>query len=300
MNRKLGSRNLARKPQNPPMLWKTPRLTLDLTHRAVVMGILNMTPDSFSDGGNYDCLPAALGHARLMISQGAEIVDIGGESTRPGAKKISVEEEIHRTQPVIAALRDEWQGLISIDTSKAEVAAAAISAGADIVNDVTGLRGDREMLCLCKRTGVGLVIMHMQGEPLTMQMAPAYDDVIATVREFFSERYATLASHGIDPLAMCFDAGFGFGKSFLHNRTLLCGLEELVVEGRPLLLGASRKSFLATFLKRHGQEGNVASRDAATAAVTSYARAKGAMVHRVHDVLANVTALRIYEELHTG
>lgn len=281
---------------NCPMIWKTRHATLDLTRRSRVMGILNVTPDSFSDGGAHFSADTALSHARSMIAEGAELIDVGGESTRPGALAVSTGEEIARTAPVIAALRAEWPGLISIDTSKAAVAEAALAAGADIVNDVSGLRADPRMLEVCARSACGVVVMHMQGNPETMQRAPSYSDVIGEVREFFLERYRTLTEAGIDARALCFDPGIGFGKTLDHNLTLLRDLGALMVHERPLLLGFSRKSMIGMVLGSDALE----ARDWPTVAITANAREKGVMLHRVHQVRRNSEALRMTEAILDG
>ena len=244
------------------------------------MGILNVTPDSFSDGGRHGGLDGALAHAREMIAEGAAIIDIGGESTRPGALPVAADEEIRRTVPVVAALRKEWDGLISIDTSKAEVADAAMATGADIVNDVSGLRADPAMPGICGKWHCGVVVMHMQGEPRTMQAAPHYEDVVAEVAGFFAERLRTLVAAGIDGEVLCFDPGIGFGKSLAHNIDLLRALDRLAPEGRPLLLGVSRKSFIGKLL---GTD-DLTQRDWPTVAITARARAQGVALHRVHAV----------------
>ncbi len=281
------------KPPISPMIWKTRRGSLDLSRRARVMGILNVTPDSFSDGGRHADPAAALEHARGLISQGADIIDIGGESTRPGAQPVSADEETARTVPVIAALRGEWDGLISIDTMKSAVAAAALDAGADIVNDVSGLRADPAMSALCAAAGCGVVVMHMKGEPRTMQIAPHYHDVVAEVCGFFHERLEALAASGIDEAAICYDPGIGFGKTLNHNLALLRALGGLAPENRPLLLGVSRKSFIGKLLGNDGFH----QRDWPTVALTARAREQGVMLHRVHDVPPNVQALRMVEAI---
>jgi dihydropteroate synthase len=273
------------------MIWISNRGPLDLSRHARVMGILNVTPDSFSDGGHHPGPEAALAHARRMIAEGADLIDIGGESTRPGADPVPADEEIRRTVPVVAAIRKEWDGWISIDTSKAAVAAEALAAGADVVNDVSGLRADPEMIPLCAARGCAVVIMHMQGEPRTMQAAPHYDDVVAEVGAFFQERLATLTRAGIAADAICFDPGIGFGKNLDHNLALLRALDRLDTAGRPLLLGVSRKSLIARLL---GND-DLTLRDWPTAAITALARDKGVMLHRVHEVRANVEALRMVE-----
>ncbi|MEJ6573199.1 MAG: dihydropteroate synthase [Akkermansiaceae bacterium] len=276
------------------MIWKTRHRTIDLTHHGMVMGILNATPDSFSDGGKHSQGGAALGRALEMVEQGAGIIDIGGESTRPGAAEVSVKEEMNRTIPLIKSLRNETDVLISIDTSKSIVAAAAIEAGADIVNDVTGLR-DEEMIPLCAESGVGICIMHMLGEPRTMQKNPSYENeggVVAAVKSFFKERLATLTSQGIDPDCICFDPGIGFGKTLEHNLELLRHLSELQ-EDRPILLGVSRKSFIGVLT----DEDDPKKRDAVTAAITAMTYRSGIKLHRVHDVVTNVHALRLAQAL---
>jgi dihydropteroate synthase len=257
------------------------------------MGILNTTPDSFSDGGKFDAPAAALGHARQMISEGAAIIDIGGESTRPGALAVSAEQEIRRTAATIRAIRSEWDGLISIDTTKSSVAREALAAGVDIVNDVSGLTADPEMAAVCAASDCGIVIMHMQGTPADMQDTPTYSDVTEDVRRFFVDRLAYLTTLGIDPTRLCFDPGIGFGKTLEHNLALLQHLPALAPSGRPLLLGVSRKSFLAKITAAAEPH----ERDAPTAALTALARSRGIMLHRVHDVKGNLAALRATEAL---
>ena len=287
------------------MIWKTCRKSLNLTDRGVVMGILNATPDSFSDGGLYHTGLPAIEHALRMVADGAGIIDIGGESTRPGAPAISAEDEMARVIPLIEALRGKSEVLISIDTSKASVARAALEAGADIVNDVTGLTGPdsgTEMAEVCGQYGAGIVVMHMQGTPQTMQDQPDYEKeggVVADVQAFFEERMTTLATlsdHGIDPDCLCFDPGIGFGKTLEHNLALighLGAIQESIQPKRPILLGVSRKSFLGTLTG----ESDASARDAATAVVTALACQDGIRLHRVHDVAANVQAMRLAESL---
>jgi dihydropteroate synthase len=280
----------------PPPLWKTRVQTINLGRRALVMGILNVTPDSFSDGGYFGETAGALARARELIAEGADMVDVGGESTRPGAAAVGAEEEVARTVPVIETLRKEWGGLISIDTSKASVAEAALEAGADVVNDVTGMRGDARMIAVCREAQAAVVVMHMQGDPRTMQKEPHYDDVVEEVRAYFQERYATLTSEGIAAERICFDPGIGFGKTLAHNLLLLKQLPRLVVEGRPLLIGLSRKSFLGRALGSM----EMAEREWPTVAMSAYTRLQGAMIHRVHEVQANREALRMVEAVEEG
>jgi dihydropteroate synthase len=193
------------------------------------MGILNVTPDSFSDGGRYNGVEAAAAHARDMVQAGADMIDIGGESTRPGAAAVDAAEEMRRVLPVIEALRAAMPELrLSIDTRHAEVARAALQAGADVVNDITGL-ADAEMRCVCAEMPCGVVIMHMQGTPETMQKAPRYDDVVAEVRDFFAARVALAVASGIAPERICLDPGIGFGKTRAHNLALIRHLEKLRV-----------------------------------------------------------------------
>ena len=267
---------------------------LDLGRRGEIMGILNVTPDSFSDGGAYSGADAAVAHGLEMLDAGARIIDVGGESTRPGAAPVSREEEERRVLPVIEALAAARpEALISIDTSKAAVAEAACRDGAVIINDVTGLRGDPRMAAVAAETGAGVVIMHMQGTPRSMQQAPAYRDVVAEVREFFEERYRTAVAAGIAAEAIVFDPGIGFGKTLDHNLALLRNLDRLTVADRPLLLGVSRKSFLGKIV---GSE-EIADRIGPTAVATAFARRLGVRLHRVHDVGINRDALRMAEAL---
>lgn len=275
------------------MIWKTRRMVWDLSRRGEIMGILNVTPDSFSDGGRHADFLSAMEHARRMISEGAAILDVGGESTRPGASPVEAGEEMRRVVPVVKELRAEWDGMISVDTSKAAVAAEALAAGADIVNDVTGLAGDPAMAGVCRDAGCGVVVMHMQGEPRTMQANPKYDDVVAEVAAYFVRRLDGLAEAGLDPQTICVDPGIGFGKSTEHNLALLRATDRLAPAGRPLLLGVSRKSFLGNVL---GTD-SVDARDWPTAAITAWTRAAGVRIWRVHEVRRNVEALRMAEAI---
>lgn len=274
--------------------WQTSRRTFDLTARGLVMGILNVTPDSFSDGGQHFTLEAALAHARQMAAEGAEILDVGGESTRPGAESVPVAEELRRVLPVIEALAGETGAALSIDTRRPEVAEQAVRAGAEIVNDVSGLR-EPAMRAVVARHGVGAIAMHMQGEPRTMQAAPHYEDVVAEVRESFRQSTAACLGSGIEMSHLAFDPGIGFGKTAAHNLSLLRSLENLSVEGRPLVLGASRKSFLSKVTGTTAVE----DRFWPTVAVTGYARACGVRIVRVHEVKPNAQALRMMEAMLT-
>lgn len=269
--------------------WKIGEKVIDLTERALLMGVLNVTPDSFSDGGEFFATEAAVKHGLEMAQEGADIIDIGGESARPGAKPVPPNEEMERVLPVIERLAGAGEFLLSIDTSKSAVARAALAAGAHIINDVTGGRGDRDMFALAAETGAGLIIMHMQGTPETMQLKPSYDDVVREVAEFFRQQFVEAVRSGIDPICIAFDPGIGFGKTVAHNLELLAHLPRLRVENRPLVVGVSRKSFLGKIA------GLPPDRTSATIALTSLLRERGAQVLRVHDVAANANALRTTE-----
>lgn len=275
------------------MIWKIRDREIDLSRRARVMGIINATPDSFSDGGSFLDPQAALAHGLQMVAEGAEILDIGGESTRPGAQSVKEDEEIRRVLPIIQALRRESQVLLSIDTSKAAVARAALDAGADIINDVTGLRGDPDMAALAAASKAGIVIMHMQGEPRTMQVAPTYGDVIHEVGEFFRQALTRSVACGIDPMRIALDPGIGFGKTPEHNRRLLAELSAFVEFGRPLLVGVSRKSFLGWLAGSPAMD----DRFWPGVALTSLCRERGASILRVHDVKPHTEALRMTEAI---
>ena len=272
--------------------WKIAGEVFDFSIRGWIMGVLNVTPDSFSDGGRFFQIPQALAQARRMIAAGANIIDIGGESTQPGAHPVDVVEEKRRVIPVIKELAAE--ALISIDTSKAEVAAAALDAGAKIVNDVTGGRGDEAMWPLLAERRAGFIIMHMQGTPRTMQRAPFYRDVVVEVSDFFRQQYACAINSGIDPMTLAFDPGIGFGKTLEHNLSLLKNLPRLRINDRPIVVGVSRKSFLG---KISGHNGSIHNRLLPTVAFTSLLRMNGADVLRVHDVEENVEALRVADAL---
>jgi len=273
--------------------WKIGGDIVDLARHGMIMGVLNVTPDSFSDGGNFFSIEKAVAHGVKMTGEGAQIVDVGGESTRPGAESVFSQEELHRVIPVIEKLRSKIDTFISIDTSKAEVASAALDVGASIVNDVTGGRGDPEMMPLIAKRSAAFVIMHMQGNPRTMQIEPRYLDVVAEVADFFRQQYGRALECGVDPMAIAFDPGIGFGKTPEHNLELLKHLAGLRVQDRPLVIGVSRKSFLG---KLTGAS-NTNERLAPTIALTSLLRSRGANVLRVHDVKENAAALRVTEAI---
>ncbi|MCD6128415.1 dihydropteroate synthase [Candidatus Bipolaricaulota bacterium] len=247
--------------------------------RVLIMGILNVTPDSFSDGGRFLSPDAAVERALAMEKEGADIIDVGGESSRPGAEPVPVEEELRRVLPVLERLRGKLRIPISIDTTKAEVAEAALRAGASIVNDISALRFDPAMASLVAKFGAGLVLMHMLGTPKTMQQAPHYEDVVTEVRDFLAERAQYAQSQGIPREAIAVDPGIGFGKTVEHNLELLRRLPELVELGFPVLVGPSRKSFIGAILGLGVEE-----RLEGTLAACAVAVVRGADILRVHDV----------------
>ena len=253
-----------------------------------LMGVVNVTPDSFSDGGLYLDSEAAVAHGEKLLGDGASILDVGGESTRPGALEVDEAEELRRTQPVIAALASE--ATASVDTSKLVVAEAALDAGASIVNDVTALRRDPEMAALCADRGAGVVLMHMPGNPRTMQDDPRYEDVVDDVKAFLAGRVEFAVGEGIAEERIWLDPGIGFGKTVEHNLELLRRLAELRDLGRPLVIGASRKSFIGKI------DGSVVDeRLGGSIASSVLAAAEGADVLRVHDVAETAEAMRVAE-----
>lgn len=273
--------------------WRIQGQDHDLTRRGMVMGIVNVTPDSFSDGGRYLDTGRAVEHALSMVQEGADILDIGGESTRPGADPVDETEELKRVLPVIRAVRSTTRTLISIDTMKASVARAALDAGASIINDVTGLRADPAMIRVAADSQAGLVVMHMIGTPRTMQQQAVYEDVVVDVKSYFEERHRVLADQGIDPSRIVWDPGFGFAKTLEHNLALMNALPDLAVHGRPVLVGVSRKTMISRLLETD----EVADRDWPTVALTSQARELGARIVRVHQVQPNVHAMRMTEAI---
>ncbi len=275
------------------MIWKTGRRTFDLAHRGVIMGVINVTPDSFSDGGNFIAVGTAVDHGLRLAGEGAEILDIGGESTRPGAAPVTAEEELRRVIPVIERLAGKTSAALSIDTSKASVARAAVEAGAEIINDVTALRGDEEMARVAVESQSAVVLMHMRGTPRTMQQDPQYGDVVTEVADHLEQRVAAARAAGIENDRVAIDPGIGFGKTVEHNLQLVAGLGRFAPLGHPVLLGVSRKSFLATA----AQCPEVEDRDVPTAVLTAEGYRLGARIFRVHAVRPNVQALRLAESL---
>jgi dihydropteroate synthase len=259
----------------------------------LVMGIVNVTPDSFSDGGKFIDPEAAISHGLELVRQGAAILDVGGESSRPGAAPISLEEELHRILPVIRGLRERTDVPISVDTWKAEAARQALEAGAHLVNDITALQGDPEMAEVVRSSGAGVVLMHMQGTPATMQVNPTYSDVVGEVIAFLEARLQATADLGIARTQVVLDPGIGFGKRSEHNLELLARLDQLGRLGRPVCLGVSRKGFLGRLLDRPLEE-----RLAGSLAAVCHALAQGsAQIFRVHDVAPTRDVIAVFAAL---
>jgi dihydropteroate synthase len=270
------------------MFWQTSRFRIDLT-RPRVMGIVNVTPDSFSDGGSHGNAASAAAHCEQLLKEGVDILDIGGESSRPGAQPVSGDDEWARVQLVLKSALT-LRCPVSIDTAKTEVMQRALDLGVDIVNDINALRAPGAMEVVAAHPNCGVCLMHMQGEPRSMQSAPAYDDVLVTVRDFLASQVAQLRAHDVAEERIVLDPGYGFGKSIEHNLALFRRQRELLQLGHPLLIGWSRKSTLGVLTGRGPGERMVASVAAALAAVEL-----GASVVRVHDVAATVDALKIWE-----
>lgn len=280
---------------NAPVL-ETRHGVVDMRRRTAVMGILNVTPDSFSDGGRYVDVDAALAHGVEMVRQGASIVDVGGESTRPGADAVPLEEELERVIPVVRGLRARVAAPISIDTYKEAVARPALEAGADMVNDISALRFDPAMAGLVAAEDVPVVLMHMQGRPRTMQRAPRYVDVVREVAAFLRERAAFAVERGVGAHRIVVDPGIGFGKDMGHNLELLRRLDALVALGRPVLVGLSRKAFLGRLLDEDAPDARLeGSLAGAAAAVLA-----GAHMIRAHDVAETCRAVRVAEAIRAG
>jgi dihydropteroate synthase len=270
--------------------WRLRTLTLMFERRPRVMGILNVTPDSFSDGGRYDGFRPAVDRALQLQADGADLIDIGGESTRPYSTPVTAAEELRRVIPVLERLQEELRVPVSIDTSKAAVAREALAAGAEVINDITGLGGDPEMLPLAIASGAGVCAMHMQGTPQTMQDRPQYDDVVADIFHWLAERRDRLEAEGLDPARLCLDPGIGFGKSHQHNLTLMAGCHRFHALGRPLLVGHSRKGFIGKLLGDPAADRTLGTVGAALALA-----AQGVQVIRVHDVRPLRDALALFE-----
>ena len=267
-------------------------MRLEFGSKVLVMGILNVTPDSFSDGGRFTDEDSIGAQVNSMLEAGADIIDVGGESTRPFAEPVAVPEELARVLPAIRLIRQCSEIPVSIDTTKSEVARQALAAGADIINDISALRFDPDMIALVRETEVPVIIMHMQGTPSDMQVDPHYDDVVFEIKDFFRERLTWAENNGVSGKRFIVDPGIGFGKTVRHNLTILKRLQEFTDLNCPVLIGHSRKSFIGKLL---GSE--VADRDTATAAVSALCVPKGVAILRVHDVEKTVQAVRLAEAI---
>ena len=277
------------------MRWRGRQFEMDFPRPPLLMGIVNVTPDSFSDGGQYFDPERAVAHALELVAEGADLVDIGGESTRPRALPVEEDEELRRVLPVIRGLRARSEVLISVDTRKPSVAEAALAAGANVLNDIAANREEEAMWRVVAATGAGYLCMHMQGTPETMQVAPHYKDVVEEVRSFFVDRLQRLARVGVEPDQVAFDPGFGFGKGLEHNLALLRSLSCLISLGRPVALGVSRKSFIGKLL---GVE--VGARLPASLACACWAVQAGVQIVRTHDVAATRQAIRMTQALQSS
>lgn len=261
--------------------------------RPLVMGIVNVTPDSFADGGRFFSPEAALAHARHLVAAGADILDVGGESTRPFSEPVPLDEELGRVLPVISAIRAEMDVPLSIDTYKAEVARRALEAGANLINDISALRFDPDMAPLAAATGAPVILMHMKGTPRDMQTDPRYDDLLGEIKAFLAERRDFALAHGIAPEAIVLDPGIGFGKTFAHNLQILNHLDTFLDLGCPLLVGPSRKAFIGHYLGGLPPD----DRDEGTLAALAVALLKGAKILRVHNVAAAVRFLTLFQAI---
>src|SRR4051794_22915466 len=279
-----------------PLHWSYAGHTLSLGPRPLVMGIVNVTPDSFSDGGQFSSTDAAVEHGLRLAADGADLLDVGGESSRPGSQPVSLEDELARVVPVVRGLSGRLSIPISVDTTKAEVARQAMAAGAAIVNDITAGLGDPDMAAVAREAGAGVVLMHMQGTPATMQRSPTYADVVGEVRDFLAERVRAWVAAGVPAERIAVDPGIGFGKTYDHNLALLKHLGALSAIGRPVLLGVSRKGFLKQITGRP-----VTDRLPASLAACCFCVTRGtAHILRVHDVAATADAARVLAALVAG
>jgi dihydropteroate synthase len=273
-------------------VWRCGRHVVPLGRRTLVMGIVNVTPDSFSDGGSYANVDDAVKHATQMVADGADLLDVGGESTRPGSEVVSPDEEMHRVVPVIRRITDEHPDIpVSVDTRKPDVARAALEAGATIVNDVSA-GGDRAMFGVVAETGAGMILMHMKGEPKTMQDDPTYYDVVAEVRGFLGDRIEAALAMGIGLEQLCIDPGLGFGKTLEHNLAILHEIRAFHHLRVPVLVGPSRKGFIGTLT---GAE--VDDRMEGTAGVVAWCAAEGVDIVRVHDVKEMTRVVRVVDAI---
>jgi dihydropteroate synthase len=270
-------------------------MRLEFGSKVLVMGILNVTPDSFSDGGRFFSNSSIGAQIDTMMEAGADIIDVGGESTRPLADPVSIEDELARVLPAIRQIRERSTIPISIDTTKAEVARKALDEGADIINDISALRFDPNMISLVRENEVPIIIMHMQGTPSDMQVDPHYDDVVVDIKDFFKARIAWAEENGVSGKRFIIDPGIGFGKTVEHNLSILKRLAEFSELGCPVLIGHSRKSFIGKLLNTE-----VGERDVATAAVSALCAVIGVSILRVHDVEKTVEAVRLAEAINNA
>ncbi|MDX1966409.1 MAG: dihydropteroate synthase [Planctomycetaceae bacterium] len=280
------------RPRQVTFEWQIRGGKLRLGERTLVMGIVNITPDSFSDGGKFLAATAAVEHALQLENEGADLLDLGGESTRPGAEPVSELEELRRVIPVVERLAGQVRIPLSIDTTKARVAREALAAGAAIINDISGLRSDPEIADVCREFGAGVICMHMQGTPQTMQHAPTYQDVVAEIAEFFRERQKSLAASGLAAEQLVWDPGVGFGKTAQHNLDILGNIGVFRELGRPVLIGHSRKRFLQKVLGKPVDE-----RMFGTLGVSLALAAQGVDIIRVHDAAAHRDALIAFQSV---
>ncbi len=276
--------------------WRCRDRVIETASRALVMGIVNVTPDSFSDGGRHNTTEKAVEHALKLIADGADILDVGGESSRPGAGPVALDEERRRVLPVVRELVRQSSVPISIDTVKAEIAEESLQAGACVINDITALRGDPRMAGIVRDQRAGVILMHMQGEPATMHLNPSYADVVAEVGVFFEERLKFCRTAGLDPESIALDPGIGFGKTNEHSLQLLRKLGEFQRFGRPVCLGVSRKGFIGEIINRPRDQRTIGSVAVACFAVTL----NSAQIVRVHDVAEHFDALRMLDALQSS
>ncbi|MEX0670436.1 MAG: dihydropteroate synthase [Pirellulales bacterium] len=284
-----------------PTHWQLRTRAIELPHpggslkRPLMMGIVNVTPDSFSDGGRHVDIEAAVAHGLRLVEEGADILDVGGESTRPFSEPVAAAEELERVAEVVRRLVAETGVPVSIDTSKAVVAARALDLGAEIINDVTGLEGDADMIHVARKSGAGICAMHMQGTPMTMQIEPHYDDVVAEVHGYLVARRDALTAAGIPLARICLDPGIGFGKSHAHNLALMAHAGRFLDLGTPILVGHSRKGFIGRSIERAlGRPATEAERDGGTAGVSCGLAAQGIQIVRVHAVGLVRSALELF------
>jgi len=284
-----------------PTHWRLRTQSLELPHpggalrRPLVMGIVNVTPDSFSDGGRHASVESAVAHGLALVAEGADILDVGGESTRPYAQPVTLDEELRRVSEVVRRLAAETSVPVSIDTSKAVVAARAVELGAEIINDVTGLEGDPDMLAVARDSGAGVCAMHMRGTPQTMQIDPQYDDVVAEIHGYLAARRDALLAAGIPLEKLCLDPGIGFGKTHAHNRTLMAHAGRFLDLGVPILVGHSRKGFIGKSLEQtFGRPPSRDELDAGTAGAACSLAGQGIQIVRVHAVSLTRAALELF------